>query len=135
MLSLADVGLGALLGLTFNPVTALVGAALGGALGARGRIGWALAAVLGAWMLGDGARVTAAAVSAVQEAAGEPAAAVVAPHVMWGLVGLAVGYALPAWAGAYVGSRVTHGTGWLTGAAIAAAVSAAVASLGGFLGG
>jgi hypothetical protein len=129
-----DVGLGALLGLAFNPLTALIGATLAGALGARSRIGWALVVVLAAWVLGDGVRVIAA-IAATVEAAGEGViAAEVAPLVAWGLVSLGAGYALPAWAGAFAGSRVTHGTGWLAGGAIGAAVCAAIATLGGVLG-
>ncbi len=130
----ADVGLGALLGLAFNPIAALIGATLAGALGARSRIVWAIVVVLAAWALGDGVRVVAA-IAATIEAAGEgTAAAEVGPLVAWGLVGLGAGYALPAWAGAFAGSRVTHGTGWLAGGAIAAAVCAAIAALGGVLG-
>jgi len=138
--ALADLGLGALLGLTFNPVTAFGGAALAGALGAKRRWWWAAAVVLVAWTAGDGVRVAAAIATAVESAndvaaGGDLLAATVAPLALWGLVGLALGYALPAWAGAFAGARVTHGTGWLAGGAIAAAASAAFASLGGFLGG
>ena len=130
----ADIGLGALLGLAFNPLTALIGAALGGALGARSRIAWAVVVVFAAWVLGDGVRVVAAVVATLEAAGEGGVAAQVAPLVAWGLVGLGAGYALPAWAGVFVGSRVTHGTGWLTGGAIAAGVCAAIATLGGVLG-
>ncbi len=129
----AEVGLGALLGLAFNPVTALGGAAIGGALGARSRIAWAAFAVFAAWLLGDGVRVLAAVAATLEEATGTSATAEVAPLVAWGLVGLVAGYALPAWAGAFAGARVTHGTGWLAGGSIAVAVSAAIATLGGAL--
>ncbi len=131
---MAEVGLGALLGLSFNPVAALIGVVLGGALGALSRIASAVAVVLAAWAFGDGVRVAAVVAATVESAGAGSVAAEVAPLVAWGLVSLAAGYALPAWAGAFAGSRVTHGTGWLAGGAVAAAACAAAATLGGVLG-
>jgi hypothetical protein len=43
-------------------------------------------------------------------------------------------YAAPTWAGAFVGRRVTFGTGWLSAAVVAATLSAAFASVAGRFG-
>ena len=46
--------------------------------------------------------------------------------IAWGATALLVGYALPAWAGAQVGRRVVHGTGWIAAGAVALMLTPAV---------
>lgn len=128
---LAGVGAGLLLAIQFNPLASVVGAALTAALAAVGRTRLAVAALVLAWLVGDGARVimrlSELASGAHLLAGGAPSqwAALAA----WALGGLAFGYALPAWTGAFVGSRVTHGTGWLAAGALAATAAMALATL------
>jgi hypothetical protein len=98
-------------GFQFNPVFAAVSAAVAAALAGyrkapRSRPWWAAAVVAAGWAAGDGIRV-----------AGSSAAA---PYLAaWALTGLLVGYAFPAFAGAYVGRQVHKGTGYLAAAAVA----------------
>jgi hypothetical protein len=126
------------LGLQFNPVFAVCGAAVAaGLLGypraPRERGFWAGAAIVVAWLAGDGLRVLARARDVYDGVAatssGSPAWLAVLPLVLWALVSLVVGYLLPAWAGVIVGRRVTHGTGWLAAIAIAVGVSLGLSSL------
>ena len=130
---LAAAGAGLLLGIAFSPVIALAGAALAAALYTAGRT-WAAALVLlGAWALGDGVALLSQGTDALAGSSlvsgGLTAQWVVL--VFWAVVGLGVGYALPAWAGAFVGTRVTHGTGWLAAGMVAVTASVALAMLGG----
>jgi len=129
-------GAGLLLGVQFNPVASVVGAAVAAGLFAAGRTRAAAVALAGAWLLGDGLRLFSRATDAIAGpglvAGGEAAQWVVL--VLWALGGLALGYALPAWAGAFVGRRVTHGTGWLAAGAVAATASGALSMLAGALG-
>jgi hypothetical protein len=109
-------------GLRFHPVFAALAAAVAAGLAGyrkapRSRIWFASAVVFAGWLVGDGIRILGATA---------PAAHLVA----WGLTGLAVGYALPAAAGAYVGRQVHKGTGFMSAIAVALMVVAAVASLG-----
>jgi hypothetical protein len=126
------------LGLQFNPVFAVTGAAIAaGLLGypraPRERGFWAGAVLVVAWLAGDGLRVLARARDAYDgvavSASGSPAWVVVLPLVLWALVSLAVGYLLPAWVGITVGRRVTHGTGWLAAMAVAVGASLGLSSL------
>jgi hypothetical protein len=115
-------------GLQFNPLAVMVGSVGAAALSGypkapRSRWFWSALLLAGAWLVGDGLSV------AVKLGGGS--AAVVTPLQWWNVaimavVSLVVGYALPAAAGAYVGRRVTHGTGWLSAMAVAAVVAGAV---------
>lgn len=122
---------GMVLGVQVNPVASVAGAALAAALATAHRT-WAAAFVLcGAWLIGDGAQVFVRATGALAGpglVAGGPDAQWVALG-LWALTGVAVGYVLPAWAGAFVGRRVTYGTGWLAAAAVAATASGALGAL------
>jgi hypothetical protein len=119
---------GLALGLQFNPVAAAIGAvaaaALAGFPGApRARTVWAWVVLAVAWAVGDGVRV-------VGMLAAEPRyAPAYLSVVAWSLVGFAVGYALPAAVGMFVGRRVTRGTGWLSAGAVALTVSLALVAL------
>lgn len=129
---LAPVLLGVALGTSFNPLTGLVGSAAAAALvgSPKSRTDRRLLAagtLLAAWVLGDGLRVLGRAREAYDAAAAvapptawEP----YAPLAFWALLGLAC-YVVPAWMGAFVGRRVTRGTGWLSAAAVAASLSIA----------
>ena len=132
----AAAGTGLLLGIQFSPVIALVAAVLAAALYTAGRT-WAAAFVLtGAWTLGDGVALLSRGTDALAGTGlvgGGPAAQWVV-LVLWALVGFAVGYVLPTWAGTFVGTRVTHGTGWLAAGMVAMTASAALAMLGGGFG-
>lgn len=129
-------GAGLLLGLQFNPLASIVGAAVAAGLFVAGRSAPATFVLLGAWLLGDGARLLARATDAIAgpglvEGGDAAQWAVLA---LWALGGFALGYALPAWAGAFVGRRVTHGTGWLAAGAVAATASGALSMFSGALG-
>lgn len=119
---------GLTLGLQFNPIAATVGAVAAAALAGyskapRKRLVWAWVVLGAAWAIGDGIRIAGAAVSDPRY--GSAYAAV----VLWSLVGFAVGYALPALTGMFVGRRVTHGTGWLSAGAVALTMSLALVAL------
>jgi hypothetical protein len=108
---LSDIAAGAALGLRFAPLYAAVTAVLAAALAGygkapRSRMWLAAAVVLAGWVVGDGVRV-----------AGSSARVTVT--IVWAVVGLAVGYALPALGGAYVGRQVHKGTGYLSAAVVA----------------
>ncbi len=135
---------GLVLGLTFNPIPAVVGAAAAAVVliarvkKVEARV-WAGSILIVAWLLGDGMRIIARARDAydgqlVLSKLGEstPEAIAVA-LVAWAVVGLFVGYVAPMLAGVYVGRRVTHGTGWLAAGSIAVAASLAVATLSAFV--
>lgn len=129
---MSDVLRGFALGITFNPALAVSGAALAAALsgypGARGRIPLSAAAVLGAWLLGDGLRVIGWLRDALAAAPRDPH--LMATVVVWAGVGLTGGYAAPAVLGSYVGRRVRFGTGWLAAASVAASTALALNVLG-----
>lgn len=134
---------GALLGVQFNPLVAVVTAALAAALWGypkvpRERRWWALLVLVVGWLAGDGLRVLARARDYYDGVAGYAAAGLPTwpgwtNLAAWALVSLALGYLAPALVGGAVGRRVTHGTGWLAAAGIAAALvlvaSAAVGAL------
>lgn len=123
----------------YNPLAALVGATIAAALLApRDRVMerriWAASALVIAWLVGDGLRVIARSRDVydghtLAASAGGSVALDYTAIVAWAVVGLLVGYALPTWAGAFVGRRVTHGTGWLAAASIAIAASLALTTL------
>ena len=134
---LSGVTLGAGLALQFNPFVSLVGAVVAAALLTRSeRVGIGAVVVGAAWLLGDGLRVATRAHDVI-EGVGTPLAegvvAAWAVLALWVVGGLLIGYVVPAWAGSFVGRRVTHGTGWLAAGLVAASVSAALATLAGQL--
>jgi hypothetical protein len=127
---------GLLLGLSYNPVAAVIGATLGAAVGAfnarRGsRIPWWLLVTAVVWLIGDGLGVLGQLGAVYRGTApsflgsGAPSWAGFVAVVAWGLVGWLVGYVLPAGIGVAVGKRVHFGTGWLAAAAVAFVLSLA----------
>jgi hypothetical protein len=117
------------LGISFNPLTSLVGAVVAAVLLARrpGPLRWALGlAVLGgSWLLGDGLAILAHA-RELLAAGAEPDPAQWLALALWVVLGFGFGYVLPAWAGTFVGRRVTWGTGWIAAGVVAASVSGLV---------
>lgn len=117
---------GLMLASAFNPVFSVLGSAAAAMLLARKpgpvRLVAGGVVLLAAWAIGDGL-----ALSAVSSAS-EPSASVTLAVAVVG--SMALGYALPAWAGVYVGRRVTFGTGWLSAAVVAATVSGALSAIG-----
>jgi hypothetical protein len=132
----AAAGAGLLLGIQFNPLASVAGAAIAAGLATAGRTAAAAGVLFGAWLVGDGTRVLVRGADAIAGSGlvsgGE--AAQWAVLGLWALAGLAIGYALPAWAGTFVGYRVTHGTGWLAAGAVAATASGALSMLSGSIG-
>lgn len=119
---------------TFNPAVSLLASAACALLWTRftgwfGRVGAALL-LLVAWLLADGSVAVVLAERTASELGGP------ASWVMWAsaAASLVVGYVLPAWAGAFVGERVTVGTGWLSAAAVALSVSGGLSVIAGALG-
>jgi len=127
---------GAQLAAAYNPVFAGFFSAIAAALCARegraGRTALGFGVLAMGWLVGDGMRVVASARDLVDGTgallpAGTTAANWVA-LATWALLSAGLGYALPAWAGAFVGRRVTFGTGWLAAAAVSVMCSGLVAS-------
>ncbi len=121
----------------YNPIFAGAFAAVAAALCARrahpGRTAFGIALLGFGWVLGDGTRVIASARDLADGAGAlmpalSPAANWIA-IATWALVGAGAAYALPAWAGAFVGRRVTIGTGWLAAIVVSVTVSGLVATL------
>lgn len=108
-------------GLAFHPLFAALSAALAAGLSGyrrapRWRV-WLSAGVLVAgWVVGEGIRVAASHAQVPYVAA-------------WAVTGFALGYALPAFAGGYVGRQVHKGTGYLSAAAVALMLVGALAAL------
>ncbi len=129
---------GITLAISFNPLFALVGATAAAALAGRRKASheqrfWAGSLLVGAWLVGDGLRILARARDA-HDGVGRmlPESPMWADWTLlatWALIGLTVGYGIPAWAGAFAGRRVTHGTGWLAAGSVAAGTVLAVSSL------
>ncbi len=122
----------------FNPLVALVTAALGAALygypgaGRSARLRMAAAVALG-WFVGDGVFI----LTSAKSLAGTPDMSSGMswlrwlPFVIWVAGSLAVGYLAPALVGGAVGRRVTRGTGWLAAAVVAGTLVIAIASAAG----
>lgn len=139
----ADIGAalaaGIKLGLAYNPMTAVLGAAVAaGLLGVRkpGRekVVWAVSTLAITWLVGDGMRAIARARDVYDGVASllgvsAPAWIDYLAIGVWAAVSLAVGYAFATWAGAFVGRRVTHGTGWVAAITVAVGASLAVSAL------
>jgi hypothetical protein len=133
----AALGDGLQLAVGYNPLVALVGAIVAAVIMSRSTapaptlIGWSVLA--GFWWFGDGVLILQALGSEVGAwvALGAPA---LVGAAIWAVGGFALGYALPAWAGSFVGQRVTWGTGWASAGVFAAMVSGLVATLTGAIG-
>jgi hypothetical protein len=124
-----QVGVGIALGLQYDPVTSVVASAVAAMLvGYPKAPNWrrpaAIAVLVIAWLLGDGARVGATLVGTPAHGSGSWVVL-----AAWVVVGVSVGYALPAAAGAMSGRHVIRGTGWLAAGAVAFTVAGAVALL------
>lgn len=133
---LAVAGSGLQLGVQFNPIVAMAGAAIAAAFAAVSRARLAAVTIAAAWILGDGMRILtrAADVRAGDVlVAGGPSAQWLLIAI-WALASLGIGYLAPMWIGAFVGSRVTHGTGWLAAGALGATAASALATLSGVIG-
>lgn len=128
----------------FNPMVALITAAVAAAIAGyprarHDRRQWALVIVVAGWLIGDGLRVLGRArdvydgygFGLVMEA---PAWVAWVTLFVWAAGSYGLGYLGPALVGAEVGRRVTHGTGWLAAAGIAAALVLAIATAVGALG-
>lgn len=128
---------GAVLAAAYNPVFAGVFSAVCAVLCARrgrpGRTALGIGILVAGWLLGDGMRSIASARD-LADGAGAllPSAAVGlngAAIGLWAVLGFCVGYVFPAWAGAFVGRRVTFGTGWLAAGVVSVTCSGLVAML------
>lgn len=126
---------GVLLGFRFNVIAAGIAAGLGAGLwiGFGEKVPTRVAALLilfFGWLIGDGWAMfeSARALSTMSptwlEALGT---------MLWGIVSLAYGYALPLWVGVFVGSRVKRGTGWLAASFIAAVAPIVLGRISGSL--
>ena len=134
---IAAVLFGLSLGVQYNPLFAVFGAAIAAGIAGRPRsdtrdVVYAAVVIFIAWLLGDGLRIMGRtqdaffdAPTSVNVIVDSPANTAIA-LVLWALVSLGLGYVAPAWAGAFAGSRVTRGTGWLTAIAVSVAVSLAL---------
>jgi len=121
-------------GLRFHWIPAAVTAAAAAAVtgyrrAPRSRDWWAAGILFAGWAIGEG-------LTAVQWVAGNPTMFKETPEAYWLLVtwipvGLALGYVLPTFAGAYVGRLVHKGTGYLSAAVVALTIVPALATLGG----
>ena len=123
------------LGLQPNPLLGVGGATLAAVLAGHKRASrtqtrLAAAALLVAWLAGDGitivSRARDAALGVGAFAGGWPGWAAIA---VWAVLSFAVGYLAPALVGVAVGRRVTHGTGWLAAGVVAASVSGTLSVL------
>lgn len=122
MLETLAIGTGLILGLKFHVIAAGIAAALAAGIwvGFGDKVATrvvALLIVFFAWLIGDGWGVFQSAehLSSIPSTWYEWLGTVV-----WGVVSLAFGYALPTWVGVFVGSRVKKGTGWLAASFIGA---------------
>lgn len=135
---------GALLAVEYNPLLAAVTAALAAGLSGyprapRDRKYWSAIVLAAGWLIGDGMRILGRAHDLADGMAlfsnhASPVWASWTTIVVWAVGSLAVGYVLPALAGATVGRHVTHGTGWLSAGAIASALVLIVSRAVGVLG-
>ncbi len=126
------------LAIRFNPVFAVVGATAAAALAGRRNAPhehrfWAGSLLVGAWLVGDGMRIIARARDLYDGVTRlDPTLPVWGDWTtlaLWAVLGITIGYGIPAWAGAFAGRRVTHGTGWLTAGTIAVATALAISTL------
>jgi hypothetical protein len=128
---LAALAAGIAFGLSFNPLTSVIATSIAafdsGTTRASAAALWRSAAVLVVgWLVGDGFRAMAWARDALASDGGATAQVLVLAAVTWAVVGLAVGYVLPAATGVFVGRRVTFGTGRLAAASVAVGTALAL---------
>lgn len=131
---LAALAAGVAFGLSFNPLTAVVASAVAAfdagtkKATAATMVRSTVVLVVG-WLVGDGFRAMAWARDMLDaDGGGEPLVIVLAA-VAWAVVGFVVGYVLPAATGAFVGRRVTVGTGRLAAASVAVGMTLALSIL------
>ena len=114
----------------FNPLTSLVASAVAAMMFARddtlARVAIGAAVLAVGWAYGDGTRILA---YAQEELAHGRLGWDWVTITVWALLGFLLGYAFPTWAGAFVGRRVTFGTGWASAAVVALTVSGMVQML------
>lgn len=124
---------GARLALAFNPLIAVVGSAIAAAVLATGkgarRAFAGVSIILGFWLVGDGLRALARVRDVADGVAAVAGWEAWVSLAVWAAGGLALGYALPAWAGMFAGRRVVLGTGWLTAITVSIGISFALAAL------
>lgn len=140
---LAAVIAGLALGMRFNPLSAALASGAFAAYvsagdGRRGRAGVGAAVLAAGWLLGDGLRVIARSREVYDGvralvAVGAPPQAEWTAIAVWTVSGIALGYALPAWAGAYAGRQTVRGVPAAVGACVAATTALAFAALAGNL--
>jgi hypothetical protein len=128
---LAALAAGTAFGLSFNPLTAMLSAAVAAFLSgtdraSRDSMWWSAAVLVVGWLVGDGFRAMAWARDALGAEGAAPMGGVVLVAATWAVVGLAVGYVLPAATGVFVGRRVTFGTGRLAAASVAVGTALAL---------
>lgn len=127
---------GFVLGASIHPVPSLLGAAAAAGLcghprAGKERIALGALALLVAWVVGEGFALLAG--SPLVTGGGTWTSWVLLGSSM--LTGLGAGYALPAWAGAFVGRRVVKGTGWASAIVIALLAAGGMQALLGSIGG
>jgi uncharacterized membrane protein len=88
----------------------------------------ACAAMAATWYLGGGSRLIDRVGGAIESARGGSPLAL-AGLVVAAVMGLTLASGIAAWAGAFVGRRVTFGTGWASAGVVAATVSVALLAL------
>jgi hypothetical protein len=128
----------------YNPLTATVSASIAAALAGTPRVHaersrWGVPVLAGGWLLGDGLRVLGRARDAFDGlgttgTGSGPVWTVWVVLGVWAIGSLLVGYVVPTLAGATVGRRVTHGTGWLAAAAVALTLALTLSVIGSALG-
>lgn len=134
--TVGSVGRGFVLGASIHPLPSLLGAALAAGLcgypkAGRDRIALGAAALLVAWGIGEGFALLSR--SPLMQGGGTWTSWVLLGSSV--LTGLGAGYALPAWAGAFVGRRVVKGTGWASAIVIALLAAGGMQALLGSVGG
>lgn len=117
------------LGLVVNPYSAAIGAMLAAVVWTRSRsargIFWGLVVLLATWILGEAALRLQFADEVAR--AGENGWLTFA---LASALNVGLGYVAPGWAGAFVGRRVTWGTGWLAAGTVALTAAGAAFAIG-----
>ena len=128
---------GILIGLRFHVIAAGIAAALAAGIwvGFGDKVPSRVAALLivfFGWLIEDGWAMFS---PAAEIASGPSNVYEWIGTVLWGVISLAYGYALPTWVGVFVGSRVKKGTGWLSASFIAAVTPIVLGLISGSLNG
>lgn len=119
--------------LSFDPFVSLVAAAASAVLWTRARswpgvaLSWLVLAV--AWALADGVLVVAMLDRAASQGGSDRPLLVAG-----GIASAALGYAVPAWTGVFVGKRVVRGTGWMSAIVVSLTASGALSAIAARLG-